>query len=82
MKVFDRKAIRGRIVVPIVLVIILVSNNLANCQTIMDISSNGVNVHQWIEEHFAKGKIPPFSFVYGGKIPTVLSKTRCIVRKR
>ncbi len=66
MKVFARKVIRGRIVAPIVLVIILVCNNLANCQTIMDISSNGINVHQWIEEHFAKGKIPPFSFVYGG----------------
>jgi alpha-galactosidase len=24
-------------------------------------------VHKWIEEHFAKGKVPPFSFVYGGK---------------
>lgn len=24
-------------------------------------------LHQWINEHFAKGKIPPFSFQYGGK---------------
>ena len=25
------------------------------------------NVAQWTEQHFAKGKTPPFSFVYGGK---------------
>jgi alpha-galactosidase len=28
---------------------------------------NNINVHKWIEGHFAKGKVPPFSFVYGGK---------------
>ncbi|MEZ5106888.1 MAG: alpha-galactosidase [Draconibacterium sp.] len=27
----------------------------------------GTDVHKWVEEHFAKGKLPPFSFVYGGK---------------
>jgi alpha-galactosidase len=25
------------------------------------------NVKQWADQHFSKGKIPPFSFVYGGK---------------
>ena len=25
------------------------------------------DVKRWMEEHFAKGKVPPFSFVYGGK---------------
>ncbi len=25
------------------------------------------DVHQWVEQHFAKGVVPPFSFVYGGK---------------
>mgnify|MGYP001443628341 CR=1 FL=1 len=25
------------------------------------------DVKQWVDQHFAKGKIPPFSFVYGGK---------------
>ena len=25
------------------------------------------NVKQWMEQRFAKGVIPPFSFVYGGK---------------
>ncbi|MBW8325088.1 MAG: alpha-galactosidase [Prolixibacteraceae bacterium] len=27
----------------------------------------GTDAHQWVKQHFAKGKIPPFSFVYGGK---------------
>ena len=26
-----------------------------------------IDMSQWVEQHFAKGKIPPFSFVYGGK---------------
>ena len=25
------------------------------------------NVHDWIEQHFGKSKVPPFSFMYGGK---------------
>lgn len=29
-------------------------------------SVNGVNPQQWVKEHFAKGKVPPFSFNYGG----------------
>jgi alpha-galactosidase len=28
---------------------------------------DGADVHHWIEKHFAQGKIPPFSFIYGGK---------------
>jgi len=27
----------------------------------------GTDVHQWVGQHFAKGRIPPFSFMYGGK---------------
>ena len=27
----------------------------------------GTDMGQWVEQRFAKGKIPPFSFVYGGK---------------
>ena len=27
----------------------------------------GADMGQWVEQRFAKGKIPPFSFVYGGK---------------
>ena len=29
--------------------------------------ANDTDVFQWAQQHFAKGKIPPFSFVYGGK---------------
>jgi alpha-galactosidase len=29
-------------------------------------SKSDTDIHQWIIEHFAKGEIPPFSFVYGG----------------
>jgi alpha-galactosidase len=31
------------------------------------IPDNTAAVHQWVEQHFAKGKLPPFSFVYDGK---------------
>ena len=30
-------------------------------------STNSVIVHQWVIQHFSKGKLPPFSFVYAGK---------------
>ena len=39
----------------------------ANGQTNTDIPQNVTEVKQWIDQHFAKGKIPPFSFVYDGK---------------
>lgn len=26
-----------------------------------------VNVHDWIQQHFSRNHVPPFSFVYGGK---------------
>ena len=29
--------------------------------------SNSGEIHHWVDEHFAKGKIPPFSFVLGEK---------------
>jgi len=31
------------------------------------VPENVTDVKQWVDQHFAKGKIPPFSFVYGGK---------------
>lgn len=36
-------------------------------QTISRFSDKPVNVIKWVNEHFQKGKIPPFSFVYNGK---------------
>ena len=38
-----------------------------SCQQINGKLSSDINVHKWIEQHFAKSRIPPFSFVYGGK---------------
>jgi alpha-galactosidase len=32
------------------------------------------DVQQWLKQHFAKGKIPPFSFMYGGKSSNDLIK--------
>jgi len=29
-------------------------------------SGKGMNVQQWVKENFARGKVPPFSFKYGG----------------
>ena len=36
-------------------------------QSSQRIPDNTTAVHQWVEQHFAKGKVPPFSFTYGGK---------------
>ena len=36
-------------------------------QRISDRLNNDIDIHQWVEKHFAKGRIPPFSFVYGGE---------------
>ena len=38
-----------------------------NSQQIISKISEDDNVHKWIGEHFAKGKVPPFSFIFGGK---------------
>jgi alpha-galactosidase len=41
------------------------------CQAIsqppLSSSPKEVNTVQWVKEHFARGKVPPFSFFYGGK---------------
>jgi len=69
MKVIDRKtkgSFRLKYLAPFLLAIFF-CENAANCQTITNISSNGFDVHKWVGQHFAKGKVPPFSFVYGGK---------------
>ena len=40
---------------------------VANCQSKTVILSTTVDVRKWAEQRFAKDKVPPFSFVYGGK---------------
>ncbi len=39
----------------------------ANGQNKQNIPSSNGDVQHWVKQHFAKGKTPPFSFVYGGK---------------
>ena len=36
-------------------------------QAVTRLSSAPVDPARWVESHFARGKVPPFSFVYGGK---------------
>jgi len=38
-----------------------------NAQPTKGIPSGTAEVHQWVAQHFAKDKVPPFSFLYGGK---------------
>ena len=51
----------------ILFLIVSFGKDIANGQTLQSIPSTNAELHQWVEHHFAKGKIPPFSFVYGGK---------------
>ena len=51
--------------------LILISVVILVCQTLFAVKvsakpTNETDVCKWVEQHFAKGKIPPFSFVYGG----------------
>ena len=69
MKEFYRQ-ISGRVgvksVIPI-LIALIVLESVADGQAIQNIPSDNAGVHQWVEQHFARGKVPPFSFLYGGK---------------
>jgi len=50
-------------------------NQAADCQPNQGITSDEVDVHKWVEQRFARGKVPPFSFVYGGKSSDSFIKT-------
>lgn len=39
----------------------------AQAQTKVKMSDEPVDAARWIESRFAKGKVPPFSFVCGGR---------------
>jgi len=47
--------------------ILSVCNQIADSNPLVSSATGEVDVHIWVKQHFAKGKIPPFSFVYGGK---------------
>ena len=69
MKIIDGKSngsFKLTILIPILLAVFFCSK-VANCNVIQSIPSNTIDLHQWAEQHFAKGKIPPFSFIYRGK---------------
>ena len=46
---------------------VLLFVKLGVCQDVITDSKSITEVHQWVGQHFAKGVIPPFSFVYDGK---------------
>ena len=46
---------------------IFMSAGVANFQPAPGTLSKDIDIHKWAEQHFERGKIPPFSFVYGGK---------------
>ena len=57
---------RVKITLMISLVTFLYSSQVSG-QSPLSSSAKEVNSQQWVKEHFARGKVPPFSFVYGGK---------------
>jgi len=62
---------------------IFLSVETINGQQINGNHGSDINVHQWIEQHFAKGTIPPFSFVYGGKdAKTFITRWKYSVEKQ
>ena len=69
MKVFKYIQVRylGRIIILVALLFISLFNHKVLGQSSQSIPANNVEIRQWLEQQFNKGKIPPFSFVYGGK---------------
>ena len=69
MKVFKYIQVRylGRIITLVALLFISLFNHKVLGQSSQSIPANNVEIRQWIEQQFNKGKIPPFSFLYGGK---------------
>ncbi|HPT20769.1 MAG TPA: alpha-galactosidase [Bacteroidales bacterium] len=70
MRIVNKKTMPGsprhRIVL-FAFLLVLVSMGITNGQINTNIPANNSEMRQWIETHFAKGKTPPFSFVYGGR---------------
>jgi len=61
------KCFRASILMPILFILFVSQFDEANGFPVPNVQPQGIEVHQWVKQHFAKGKIPPFSFVYGGK---------------
>jgi alpha-galactosidase len=52
---------------PVILLLLLILYHSAICREPNRSANKDESAIQWMEEHFAKGVIPPFSFEYGGK---------------
>jgi len=50
----------------LIITLILVSGRFANCQE-KDTHYVNAEASSWVKENFARNKIPPFTFVYGGE---------------
>jgi len=50
-----------------ILFFILIQTGISKSQPAESLPSDVETVNLWINKHFARGKIPPFSFMYGGK---------------
>lgn len=53
--------------IALLLLLIFVCNIRLAGQTTIAVSENLPVIDKWIEEHFAEGQLPPFSFVYAGE---------------
>ncbi len=51
----------------LIIIFVILFHGIIYAQSQPMIPENPGVVHHWVEQHFAKGKVPPFSFVYGGK---------------
>jgi len=56
-----------KIVVIALMLILIPGARTGFSLTLPGIGSGSTDIKKWISGHFAKGKVPPFSFVYGGK---------------
>jgi alpha-galactosidase len=65
--IFKQKFIKSRNVIFLLILLVLKSTTAVRSQTIQSDIAYPADVQKWIGQNFAKGKIPPFSFVYGGK---------------
>jgi len=49
------------------ILIVTIGHELTLGQLINSPQGSSTDVHHWVEQNFTQGKIPPFSFEYGGK---------------
>lgn len=54
----------SNIILCVLMVSVLATSSMAQAHA--DFSARQVDVMTWVGNHFKKGKVPPFSFVYGG----------------